>query len=77
MCRSRRELSNEYLLAKCFGFDTAEKAKVAKADVPAPDGEEDRRVFVSDILNKIPKACWTSSKGRDLLEASMAEVSQM
>ena len=24
MCRSRRELSNEYLLAK-FGFDTAEK----------------------------------------------------
>ena len=26
LCRSRRELSNEYLLAKC-GFDTAECAK--------------------------------------------------
>ena len=31
LCRSRRELSNEYLLAK-FGFDTAVRFTAAAAD---------------------------------------------
>ena len=39
MCRSRRELSNEYLLAK-FGFDTAENEPC-----------EVRKFELSEILN--------------------------
>ena len=39
MCRSRRELSNEYLLAK-FGFDTAENEPC-----------EVRKFEISEMLN--------------------------
>ena len=41
MCRSRRELSNAYFLAK-FGFDTAENVQNATGSWRGPD-DRDRR----------------------------------
>ena len=41
MCRSRRELSNAYLLAK-FGFDTAENEPSGDVDTPGGEQESSR-----------------------------------
>ena len=51
MCRSRRELSNEYLLAK-FGFDTAEN--------------EPLKVRITDhTFDHIPSVLWQVGNVRD------------
>ena len=52
LCRSRRELSNEYLLAK-IGFDTAENELIVRSTAAAAENEaENEPLKVCQNLTK-------------------------
>ena len=68
LCTSRRELSNEYLLAK-FGFDTTENEPC-----------EVLKFELSEMLNlnfEIPKLLFATQTGEQWLPASAAPVNDM
>ena len=52
LCRSRRELSNEYLLAK-FGFDTSEFLKIVRSTAAAAAENKPPKVCQNSLAQKL------------------------